>query len=145
MDDTDSLMRLLVGGVFIVYGIVTLRRQKARVGFGRNGSFLPITIYGFGAVFLGICLIIGGTLFGLSFVFYRLNDLLSFSFFLEIPAIGILIMFIGIIVSPILSSSSNKNQQDKDKHPLTWMDDISNQSIIDDNILDDIDENHSFH
>jgi hypothetical protein len=138
MDASEGLIRLFVGGVFVAIGIVAIMRRRMRVGLGGGKSggspLLTISINGQGAIVLGISLVIGGTLFGLSYIFYWLGDSLKSDVFYSIPSIGVLIGFVGIIVSPILSKTPPNVIHKKER--LTQINDKGDEAIF---VMDDVD------
>ena len=97
MDTQDALMRLLVGGMFAIFGIYTLLSGNIHIGFG-IGTGYSIKLSGRRALLFGASLLIGGALFGLSFVLYWLDDLLSTGIFTNLPSIGVLITVFGLFV-----------------------------------------------
>ncbi len=130
MDNVDSLMWLGIGGVFAVFGIFTIIRRSAEIDCSGKTGMAPLSIVritGRGAVVLGVMLVVGGTLLGASFLFYWLGDLFSSDFFFSIPVIGIVIIFTGIMVSPILSTSPpDVRHRHKRKRPAKKTDDAGN-------------------
>jgi hypothetical protein len=108
MGIANAIGHLFVGGVVLVYGIGLILRRKGDVGIGggRMGGMplIRTEISGTAAVFLGVCLVIGGSLTAFSFVFEWLADTFSAEFFYRLPGIGVMIIVVGIMVSGIINS-----------------------------------------
>jgi hypothetical protein len=138
MDASEGLIRLFVGGGFVALGIVAFIRRRMRVGLGGGKSggspLLTLSINNRAAIVLGISVVIGGTLFGLSYIFYWLGDSLKSDFFYSIPSIGVLIGFAGIIVSPLLSKTPPDMIHDKER--LIQINDKGDEAIF---VMDEVD------
>ncbi len=134
MDGSDGLMRLVGGGIFIAFGIMTIMRREMEIGIGGRfgtSSLFTVNVTGRGAIFLGITQILGGAIFGASFIFYWLGELLSSDLLFSLPSVGIVISFLGIIISPLLSSNPEElHFRNGKSHPLIQINESEDEAMV---------------